>query len=294
MKILITGAAGRLASDFARHFQNAGHDVIATSRQTLDVSNHDQRAQVLTQHQPDVVINCAALCDVDVCEREQALAFSINESAPAHMATVSKNVGAYFIHISTDYVFDGLSAVPYSEEDTPHPVSVYGLSKHAGEIAVREANDAALVIRVAWVFGPGKPGFVDYVLRSLQSDTPLSVITDKWSSPTYTLDAAMGLESVISKKPAGLLHMTNHGSCSWWEYAEGVRQAALSAHLPLKQEVIGKMRLGDMTKFVGKRPPMTSLSTDKFKRITDIQMPPWTHAVNRYIKGLAEKQGIIG
>ncbi|PYJ84548.1 MAG: dTDP-4-dehydrorhamnose reductase, partial [Verrucomicrobia bacterium] len=155
-----------------------------------DLGEPDQMRTTLGALQFDVLINTAAQTNVDRCETHREEAFALNAEAPRVLAEICAGRTARFIHISTDYVFDGKKREPYTEEDEAEPISVYGESKREGERRALEANESALMVRVSWVFGPDRPSFVDWAIDQAREREDVSAIADKWATPTYTLDLA--------------------------------------------------------------------------------------------------------
>ncbi|MGC3988690.1 MAG: NAD(P)-dependent oxidoreductase [Chthoniobacteraceae bacterium] len=213
---------GRLGAALAREYASA-FEVLAFNRQALDLSQPAALEQTLSTLDFDALINCAALTNVDYCETNEAEAMAINAEAAGLIGRICKAKGARCIHISTDYVFDGEKREPYTESDLARAISVYGESKLQGELRVAEATDnAALSVRVSWVFGPDRPSFVDGVIkRALESDQAAAV-ADKWAVPTYTLDVAAMLKPFISelRSEGGVLHLCNGGVATWQEYGQ--------------------------------------------------------------------------
>ncbi|MDA1044060.1 MAG: dTDP-4-dehydrorhamnose reductase, partial [Verrucomicrobia bacterium] len=191
--ILITGAKGQLGSDCVPSFAST-RKVIAWSRDELDITAPASIALAMKAHRPSIVLNCAAFTQVDACETERDTAFRVNGEAPGHLARACAEHGAYLIHISTDYVFDGTRPVPtpYTEDDPVAPVSVYGASKLAGEQAVLAAAPDAAIVRTSWVYGMHGHNFLKAVLsRALSApDAPMRVVNDQHGSPTWTVRLA--------------------------------------------------------------------------------------------------------
>src|SRR5438552_6446874 len=200
-RIVIVGAGGRLGAALAREYAK-DYDVAGFTHAQLDLGQPEQMRARLGQLEFDVLINTAAQTNVDRCETEREEAFALNAEAPRVLAEICRANGARFIHISTDYVFDGEKRAPYTEEDEARPISVYGASKRAGERRALEANERALIVRVSWVFGPDRPSFIDWALNQAREHEEVSAIADKWATPTYTLDLAGLLQPFIANEQA--------------------------------------------------------------------------------------------
>lgn len=283
MKIAVIGSGGRLGAALARSYA-AHHEVTAISRAQLDIGRPGAVGEFLQELRFDLVINCAALTDVDYCERHEEEALRINACAVREMAQVCEAKGARLIHISTDYVFDGTKRVPYTENDPAEAISVYGRSKQLGEEELLRASDKHLAVRVSWVFGPDRPSFIDAVVaRALEQET-VEAIGDKFSAPTYTLDVAEALMPFLEESaPGGLLHMCNQGECTWQQYGQYALECASAAGLPLKARSVGGLRMAEMTRFVAKRPVYTVLSTGKLVAFSGKALRPWQNAVEDFV-----------
>ena len=220
--ILITGATGQLGMDCVAVF-SATHTVVAMSREALDITDPGAIETAMKAHHPSIVLNCAAFTQVDACETERDLAFRVNGDGPANLARACVSHAAYLIHISTDYVFDGARSVPmpYVESDSVGPTGVYGASKLAGEQAVLREAPTAAIVRTSWVYGLHGQNFLKAVLaRALSApDAPLRVVNDQHGSPTWTLRLAEQLVAIAAARPAGLLHATGEGHCTWYDFA---------------------------------------------------------------------------
>jgi dTDP-4-dehydrorhamnose reductase len=188
------------------------------------------------------------------------------------------------IQISTDYVFDGLKKTPYVEEDDAWPISKYGESKRAGEVALLSASERNLAVRVSWVFGPDRPSFVDQVIQRALEHDRVEAIADKVSVPTYTLDAARMLAPLLEAAVGGILHICNRGECTWQEYGQHALDCAAAAGLPLRTWKVEPIRLADMNAFVARRPIYTPLAVDKLTQLTGLVPRPWEEAVDEYVR----------
>ncbi len=284
-KIVIVGSGGRLGAALLREWRAAGDDVLGLNRALLELGDFRQIHERLEPLDFDVLVNCAALTNLDHCEREPDAAFRINSGAVAAMADICTRKKARCIHLSTDYVFDGRKAQPYTEEDEPRPISKYGESKLYGERCLRAVSDKHLVVRISWVFGPDRASFVDQILqRALEHDS-VEAIADKVSVPTYTLDAARMLRPFLTDVPVGgVIHLCNAGACSWQEYGQHALDCAFAAGLPLRGPTVASIKLADMKAFVAKRPVNTPLSTEKMTRLTGIAPRSWQEAVEEYVR----------
>ncbi len=282
MNIAIIGAAGRLGAALAREY---AHDFEVTSfgRELVDLRKLDEVRSRLSEIEFELLINCAALTNVDYCESNREEAFVVNAEAPCLLAEICREKGARLIHFSTDYVFDGKQQAPYIEEDKPAPLSVYGDSKLEGERSVLELSSQHLVVRLSWVFGPDKPSFIDQIIQRAREDDVVTAVVDKFSAPTYTIDVVSWLRLAIDKSANGILHLANNGGCSWQEWAQYAVDVCGGLGIRLKAERIGAVSLADMKNFVAQRPVHTVLSTAKFAALTGVKPRHWRDAVAEYI-----------
>jgi dTDP-4-dehydrorhamnose reductase len=289
MNIIVIGSKGRLgaalAREYARDLELSGFD-----RNQINLRQLDQVRAVLSETEFDVLINCAALTNVDYCESNQDEAFLVNAEAPRLLAEICQRKSARLVHFSTDYVFDGKQHAPYTEEDIPAPLSVYGRSKLEGERRVLNISSNNLVVRLSWVFGPDKPSFIDQVIDRAREQDTVAAVANKFSSPTYAIDVAAWLRLAWEKQAHGILHLANNGGCSWREWAQYALVTCRSAGIPLKTDHVEVLTLADMKNFVAKRPVHTVLSTAKFAALTGVQPRHWRDAVAAYIRKYVAKK----
>jgi dTDP-4-dehydrorhamnose reductase len=289
MKIAIVGANGRLGAALAREYR-IGFEATGYERNQLDLGQLDRVRSALSEANFELLINCAALTNVDYCESHREEAFVVNAEAPRLLAEIANEKSAKLVHFSTDYVFDGRKMEPYVEEDKALPLSVYGESKLEGERRVLEVSSQHLVVRLSWVFGPDKPSFIDQIIQRARENDVVTAVADKFSAPTYTIDVANWLRLAIDKNANGILHLANNGGCSWQEWAQYAIDACRKLGLPLKAERVGAVSLADMKNFVAQRPVHTVLSTAKFTALTGVQPRHWREAVAEYISAYLSKK----
>jgi dTDP-4-dehydrorhamnose reductase len=226
MRILITGAAGMLGQDLEAAARAAGHEPVALARAQLDVTNPAAVDAAVTAAAPDVIVNCAAWTNVDAAEEHQPRALAINGRGAGNVARAAAAAGAWTIHVSSDYVFDGTKTVPYVESDRVGPRSSYGRSKLEGELAVaRAAPQRHTIVRSAWLFGAAGHCFPQTILRLAGERDQLNVVDDQVGCPTFTghlAGALVALAARGSSAPTGLLHVAAGGQCSWFELAREI------------------------------------------------------------------------
>jgi dTDP-4-dehydrorhamnose reductase len=227
MRFAITGAAGMLGQDLLAAVSDAGHGVIALPRAELDITDAGAVAQTLSAAGADVVVNCAAWTDVDGAERSSEAALAVNGAGAGNVARAAAASGAWTIHVSSDYVFDGAKRSPYLESDPVGPLSWYGRSKLAGERAVADAApERHTIVRSSWLFGAGGPCFPATILRLAGERDELRVVDDQVGCPTFTVHLARALvelgEGAGGVRAAGIVHVAGGGVCSWFEFAREI------------------------------------------------------------------------
>lgn len=281
-RIAIVGKNGRLGSALCGALADT-YDVLPFGRQELDLTKPIR--EQLKDIAFDLLINAAAATNVDWCEQHEADAEQINARAVAELGQLCSGRGVRCLHVSTDYVFDGLASRPYGEEDPTTPISVYGKAKLLGEELLLQTDSDHLVIRVSWVFGPDKPSFVDWALEQALSRETLSAIDDKVSSPTYTLDFVQWIRPLLFELPVGgILHLCNPGGCTWREYAQWAIDAARQEGVCFKTHEVQPITLDSMTTFLARRPVYTVLATGKFSKTTGLSARPWRDAVRDFVR----------
>ena len=224
VKLLITGALGQLGSDLVLSAQMSGHQVVAASHNDLDITDKSQVGRVVGEANVDAIIHAAAWTAVDACESDSQKAMAVNRDGTANIVSVAREYGARVIYISTDYVFDGTKSTPYTESDLPNPQSVYGASKLAGEQQIDLTTDQ--IVRISWVCGEHGANMVKTILRLAASNPTLTFVNDQIGSPTFTSDAAPAIVELATSDSAGIWHLTNQGSTSWFGFARDVLSAA--------------------------------------------------------------------
>ena len=221
MKVLVTGAGGQLALELAEVLPERGHGVVELTWKELDIVDHASVSAALDEHAPDLVVNAAAFTDVDACETETGTAYAVNALGPRNLAQSCERRGMDLLHVSTNYVFDGEADRPYEPFDPPGPVSAYGRTKLAGEEHVMRLSTRWYVVRTAGVYGRGH-NFVRTMLRVAEEREVLKVKKDEFISPTYARDLAQAIAGLVEAGSYGLYHVTNAGSCSWYEFAREI------------------------------------------------------------------------
>jgi dTDP-4-dehydrorhamnose reductase len=256
---LITGAAGLLGREMKARLAETGWRVVAMPRTALDITSEDDVLRAIEAACPDLLINCAATADVDRCEVDSDWAYAINERGPAILARACRQFGVEIVHVSTDYVFDGSKEGFYTQEDVPQPLSVYGQSKVAGEVAVREATSRSFIVRTSWLFGVGGKNFGSRVIGYAREGAPIKGVTDQTSIPSYAPDVSARIEEIVTLGVHGLYHVTSTGPATWLEFAraalglaglgdteiEPVRRADLNQRAPRPHNTAMKCLLSE-------------------------------------------------
>jgi dTDP-4-dehydrorhamnose reductase len=229
-RVLITGGGGQLASDLEALLES-GAEVFAPPRTALDITDDAAIESAFATHRPDVVFNCAAFHNVEVCEREEDLAFAVNARAVKRLAVRCAEANAQLVHLSTNYVFDGTRFEPYDEDAVPRPSSIYAISKFAGERAALAYAPGSLVVRTAGLYGlhgsASKGGnFVTRMIARAREQGALKVVADQLLTPTFTADLAAGILAALDVGVTGLLHVTNAGATSWHGFTEAIVELA--------------------------------------------------------------------
>ncbi|MBD0253431.1 MAG: dTDP-4-dehydrorhamnose reductase [Rubrobacter sp.] len=221
MRVLLAGAGGQLGLELAGILPERDHEVVALDRRGLDVADPETVEGAVDEHEPEMVINAAAYTNVDGCEDETGLAYAVNALGPRNLAQACERRGCALLHVSTNYVFDGENGRPYEPFDSPNPISAYGRTKFAGEEYVMRLMNRWYVVRSAGVYGRGH-NFVRTMLRVASERDSLEVKDDEFISPTYARDLAEGIVRVVEGGRYGLYHLTNAGSCSWYEFTREI------------------------------------------------------------------------
>ncbi|MBF0461996.1 MAG: dTDP-4-dehydrorhamnose reductase [Magnetococcales bacterium] len=233
MKVLIIGADGQVGREL-RETAPLGMEVTAVGHGTLDITNAPALRQMVLEFQPQILINAAAYTAVDKAEQEREIAFTVNAEGPAHLAVLAQENRIRFVHLSTDFIFDGQQSRPYRPEAPPNPLGVYGASKQAGEQRVREIlGQEALIVRTAWVYSAFGHNFVKTMLRLMRERDTLNVVADQVGTPTWAKGLASALWKMVELRLTGTHHWTDAGVASWYDFAQAIQEEGLNRGLLL-------------------------------------------------------------
>lgn len=225
MKVLITGSKGQLGSELVE-LLSKDNEVYGFGHKELDVTDKIRVMKVVSKIVPDLVIHCAALVDADGCETNIKTAFDVNTIGTGNVSIASKITKSKMVYISSDYVFDGEKNSPYLEYDIPNPISIYGISKYAGEQIVRHYLEKFFIVRTAWLYRRVGENFVNTIINLAKDKKELKVVNDQVGSPTYVPDLAKAISTLISTDYYGIYHITNSGKVSWYEFTKKILKYA--------------------------------------------------------------------
>lgn len=286
-KVLLIGAKGQVGQELQVTLPFLG-EVISIGREELDLTNSEKIGQLIREIHPDYLVNAAAYTAVDKAETEPDLAYSINATAPKIMAESAEKIQAKFLHISTDYVFDGRKNTPYLETDLTNPLGVYGQSKLRGEEEIKTVNSQAIILRTAWVYGSyGKSNFVKTMLRLGKEREELKVVVDQVGSPAWAKDIATAITQLLinADNPPGIYNFTNSGVASWFDLTKAIFEEAKISGIPLKiQRVIPITTAEYPTPAV--RPAYSVLSSQKISQQLGYIPPYWRDSLKAMLNQL--------
>ncbi len=284
MKILLIGANGQLGSDIAKILHS--EEVLPLAHADIEIAEEASVRSKIEDYSPDVVVNTAAYHRAADCEKNDLESFRINSIGAKNLAIACKKSKAILVHISTDYVFDGKKKEPYVESDSPGPLSVYGISKLAGEYYVKYLCPKHFIVRTSGLYGSAKcrakgGNFIDLMLRLAKEQDEIEVVNDEILTPTYTLDLARKIRDIIQTDYFGLYHITNNGSCSWYEFAEKIFEFY---HMKVNLKAVSAERFPSGVK----RPHYSVLRNYALEKIGMDDMRRWDAALKAFLSGKEE------
>lgn len=282
MKVAVTGADGQLGTDLVDAYRAAGHAVVPLAHADVRIEDRASVEAALLEHTPDLVINSAAMVDLEACEGDPQRAFEVNAVGPRNLAGMAAKLGHALVQISTDYVFDGQGTRPYREADPTAPLNVYATSKLAGEHFVRAIAPRHWVLRTSGLFGRapcrGKGGlnFVELMIERAAAGKPIRVVDDERASPTRTRDLAENLVALTESGATGTYHMTSQGGCTWYEFA-----ARIFAQVGM-EALLDRASPGEFASVV-RRPAYSVLDNAALRAVGLDRMPHWADALGSYL-----------
>jgi dTDP-4-dehydrorhamnose reductase len=281
-RVLILGSGGQLGVELTREFACRNYDVIGCPRAEIDITDSLKVEEKVAALEPTVVVNSAALNPVDPAEKDPSAAMQVNGLGVRNLAEACRKIDARLVHFSTDYVFDGTKGVPYLEDDAPHPLGAYGVSKLAGEFYARAYLDRPLIIRTSAVFGVGglhtaRGNFIELMLRLAKSGQTLRVVEDQVASPTYAPVLAARTADLVEKHAHGVFHAGGGTPISWFEYAKTIFElAGLTPELlPISQ---------NQNRAAARRPQYSALSNARMESLGLAPFPPLETALRSYLE----------
>ncbi|MBT3295053.1 MAG: dTDP-4-dehydrorhamnose reductase [Verrucomicrobia bacterium] len=281
--IWVTGSKGMLGTDLVAALKREGHAVLETDIE-VDVCYPQALMNAAEGHAIDWVINCCAYTAVDKAESDETQATALNSDGAANIASVARTIGARMIHISTDYVFDGLAEQPYVETDPVSPIGVYARTKELGERRVTASAPNAFILRTAWLYGAHGGNFVYSMLRLMGERETLGVVADQEGSPTWTQTLCRVIAEMIKQDvtQGGIYHVTNRGRASWHEFAAAIHAQAIEHHLLSRPCKVNPISTEDYPT-PARRPPCSVLNCRKIEALLNIQLPTWQESLAAFI-----------
>ncbi len=271
--ILVVGAKGMLGQDLMALLGDRGHGIDIGE---IDITSPESVLKVIGELKPEVVINCAAYTDVDGCENNIETAMAVNGEGVGYLAMACRDMGSLLVHLSTDYIFDGGKGTPYVEDDAPCPLSIYGESKLAGEMNAAFAPEH-LIVRTQWLYGLHGKNFVETMLRLGAEKDELTVVDDQIGSPTWAIDLARAIVTLIDAGCRGTYHAANAEYCSWNEFAKAIfEEAGLNV-------TVRPMTTTELNR-PARRPLYSTLACDKLATDTGLHLQSWRDALRCYLK----------
>ena len=283
MRILITGANGMLGQDLVPLLATR-HEVRACGHADCDITDQVSVSRVFADASPQLVINCAAMADVDGCERDPARAMAVNARGAGNVARAAEGIGARVFHISTDYVFDGAKRRPYTEQDPVNPLSVYAHSKLEGERMVLYSASAPsphLIIRTSWLYGRHRTNFVDKTVENAKASKPIIAVTEQVSCPTWTYHLAEKIVELAEKPASGILHLAQSGFCSRYEMAQYIVSKLDPDIFKKPAEIVATT--WEKIDPPARRPVYTAMTSTRLAELGLTPLPDWRAALSSYL-----------
>jgi dTDP-4-dehydrorhamnose reductase len=262
-----------LGTDVVAACEARGHEVTGLTRAELEITDRGAVESAVREHRPQAVINCAAWTAVDAAEADEPGATRVNDEGAALLAAAAREVGAKFVFLSTDYVFDGTKRSPYVETDPASPISAYGRSKLAGETSTQGVNPSTFVVRSSWLFGRQGKNFVETMLSLAATEPEVLVVADQVGCPTYTVHLAAALAELVERDDYGIHHLAGRGQCSWFEFAQEIfDQSGLETRV-----------MAASSEMLARPAPRPGYSAMRSERREAIELPAWREGLAEYL-----------
>ncbi len=284
-RIVIVGSSGRLGGLLVRSLSDR-HQVTGLTRSQLDLGCRDSISKALEPLDYDLLVIAGALTGVDYCETHEAESYSINANGPGEIAKISAAKGAHVTYFSTDMVYDGSKRGLYHEDDATNPISVYGASKLKGEELVLEASSANLILRISWLYGPGRPAFPEWIIKKACAESHVTLPGEKMGCSTSSVDLLEWMRPLllgVNGPASGVFNLCNSEACSWRDWGQFCIDTAREAGLPVMADQIERVSLDSVAAFVAKRPVNSAMSTAKFTEQTGIAPRHWQEAIRSFL-----------
>ncbi len=280
MKILITGSEGQLGTQIEKYCKLKDIPHTALTKRTLDITNKDQILQAIKRHKPNVIINAAAFTNVDLAETHEKLSHAVNTLGVKYLAEFCHDFSILLVHISTDFVFNGNSKIPYSENDLTDPINIYGKTKNKGEEAIRNITNKHIIVRTSWVFSSEGDNFVNTIIKLARKNDQLDIVDDQYGTPTSADSIAKALVKIIKKYEVdnnfefGTYHFSGYPECTWFDFAEKIIKISYENGLISSLPKLRRVTSEDY-KTISPKPKYTVLSCEKINKAFSIQSSKW-------------------
>jgi len=286
----VIGAKGMLGRDLMDILLSSlpNDEVIGWDIEEIDIQKEEDSVFKIEKLRPNIMVHIAAYTDVDGCELNEEKAFAVNAEGTKHVALTASRCQAKMVYLSTDYVFDGNKREPYLENDSPHPLNVYGRSKWKGEQYVQELVKDPLIVRTQWLFGRYGKNFVTSILRQAGEKRVLSIVNDQIGSPTYTVDLAKAISALIQFDASGIFHVANSDLCTWYTFGQAILKLSGMDKvrvIPISSKEFGRPAI---------RPSYSVLNCQKLKKKTGLTLRPWSEALKEYLSTYRPSMGRLG
>lgn len=277
MRILVTGHKGMLGSELVAFAKSKGHEVVGLDLPEHDITRREETLAFVRTQKPDIVLHAASMTAVDRCETEAEMAYLVNASGTQNVCLAAAELEVPLLYFSTDYIFDGTKDGIYDEWDAANPLSVYGKSKYAGEVFVREVSRRYFIVRISWLCGKNGANFVETMLKLAGERDRVQVVDDQIGSPTFVADLVPEIFRLIDSGASGTYHITNNGFCSWYDFAQKIFQLK---QLKTQIELVSTAQLARPAP----RPRNSRLSHRLYNNAIGDRMPSWEEGLAKYLQ----------